>query len=158
MLTVSLVFSFFLLSLVLLCLLCLQGRTFLARLDAQDAVWREEVKALNTEWRVKEVSWQVSESEWRNRERELLDRLLRQAQVKPLRMEFEQIVKLPDPEIPPASFVDEALRDDEILEAIETKHPELTGASAAEIRMRMPQVWEAFAERHRIEHTPLRMA
>ncbi len=94
----------------------------------------------------------------RKREEQLLNRILRQVNVKAVgKVEVENVVKLPDPELPPPTYIDEAFRLDQIKEMIEMVMPEAAGMDPWEIQSQFPQVWKQFEAKHKEEHTPLRI-
>lgn len=104
----------------------------------------------------REKDWRRVEGEWRERERALVDRLLRQAHVQPVEIQRESVVKLPDPEIQPASWVDESFRLDDIKEELEQIYPETARMSHAEAQARFPKDWQIIAKKLKEEQTPLR--
>ena len=94
----------------------------------------------------------------REREGQLLNRILRQVNVKAVgKVEVENVVKLPDPELPPPTYIDEAFRLDEIKEMIEAVMPEVIGMDPCEVQSQHPQIWKQFEAKHKEEHTPLRI-
>ena len=62
--------------------------------------------------------WDAKEEAWRTRERELVDRLLVRAGVKPL-LEREHVVTLPDPEVRQPNWIEDAFKADMIMEEAE---------------------------------------
>lgn len=96
--------------------------------------------------------------DYRQREAELLNRILRLANVQPVgpRVEVENVVKLPDPEIAPPDWIDQTLRLDEIKEFVEERHPDLSALSVSEIRDRYPQIWHKCEQLRDEYYTPLR--
>ena len=100
--------------------------------------------------------WEKREQQWREREMALVDRLLKQAHVAPVTIERENVIKLPDPEIQPPTWQDEAFFIDDIKEELEQVYPEAARMSHAEAKMRWPHEWRATAQRLREEQTPLR--
>lgn len=108
------------------------------------------------------IIWQTRhfsklEAEYRQRERQLIDRLLRQAKVAPLEVNREQVVSLPDPEIPPRTPQDEAFRLDDILEDLEQLRPEARGMTPEAAREQFPLEWHNLEIRWDNDHTPLRV-
>jgi hypothetical protein len=104
----------------------------------------------------RERDWRAIEEKWRERERALVDRLLRQAQVQPVEIQRERVVKLPDAEIQPASWIDESMRLDEIKEELEQVYPESAHMSHTEAQQRYGADWSRIAKKLREEATPLR--
>jgi len=86
---------------------------------------------------------------------ELLNRLLVKHAVEPIRIEREKVVKLPDPEAQPRSPIDDAFRNDDILEEIQHRHAEAGGLTAEEVREGWPELWRKYEERWDEEHAPL---
>lgn len=104
----------------------------------------------------RERDWIAREEKWRERERALVDKLLRQAHVSPIEIQREHVVKLPDPEIQPESWVDIAFRTDEIKEELEQVYPEAARMSHAEAQQRYSKEWQRIAKKLKEEATPLR--
>jgi hypothetical protein len=96
------------------------------------------------------------EREWNERHWELVNRLLKQAHVPPLTVERERVVKLPDPEIQPASFIDDAFFVDDVKEELEQIYPEVARMTHAEAQARYAKEWESIAQKLRKQQTPLR--
>jgi hypothetical protein len=104
----------------------------------------------------REEMWIAREEKWRERERVLVDRLLRQANVAPVEIQREQVVKLADPEIQPASWVDESFATDDIKEELEQLYPEAARMSHAEAQARYSREWQRIAVALKERSTPLR--
>lgn len=96
------------------------------------------------------------EREWNERHWELVNRLLKQAHVPPITVERERVVKLPDAEIQPASFIDDAFFIDDVKEELEQLYPEAARMSHAEAQARYPRDWERIVRKLRERATPLR--
>lgn len=96
------------------------------------------------------------EEDWRKREMELVNRLLKTAQVQPLTIERERVIKLPDPELPPLSPVDQAFFQDDIKEELEQVFPEAARMSHSMAQHRFPREWRAIEQRLQAERLPLR--
>lgn len=105
---------------------------------------------------IREGQWIGREEKWRERERALVDRLLKQAHISPVEIQREQVVKLPDPEIQPASFIDEAFFTDDVKELLEQQYPEAARMSHAEAQQRFSKDWQRIANKLKEESTPLR--
>lgn len=90
------------------------------------------------------------------REGELVNRLLKQAGVQPVVIEREKVVKLPDPEIQPMTWQDEAFFIDEIKEELEQVYPEIARMSHSEARARYAHDWARVHKRLQAERMPLR--
>ena len=107
-------------------------------------------------WQARRFS--QGEREWRERERLLVDRLLRQAKVEPLaaRHEIENVVKWPDPELPPLSIEAQLLREDAIKEEIEIRYPDMVPLASWQVRDQHGEIWREFERRYEEAHTPLR--
>lgn len=99
------------------------------------------------------------EREYKRREAELVDKLLKQARIAPLSRPIEQesVVKLPDPELPPLTWQDQAIRDDDILEDLEQKFPEVRGMTPEQAKLLYPADWKALEWAWDEAHTPLRV-
>lgn len=104
----------------------------------------------------REEIWLQREEKWRERERVLVDRLLRQAHVPPLEIQREHVVKLPDPEIQPASWVDQSFAIDDVKEELEQVYPEVARMSHAEAQQRYGKEWQRIAQKLKEESTPMR--
>lgn len=117
-------------------------------------LWELRVRAFSAFQQQKDAI----EAAWRERERELTDRILAQAGVKPLiRIDREQIIKVPDPEAAPAETWEEAWhRDDLIKEEIEQVYPEAARLSIAELKTAHPNEWLRFETMLKEQKTPLR--
>lgn len=122
-------------------------------------VWLCILLCFLTCWHV----WQVRvfrerERELREREAELLNRLLKQAHVAPISptVERERVVKLPDPEIPPLTWQDQAFRDDDILEDLEQRFPDARGLTVEQAKALYPADWKTLEWAWDEAHTPLR--
>ena len=96
------------------------------------------------------------EDKWREREMALVDRLLKQAHVPPVQIERENVIKLPDPEIQPASWIDQAFFEDEIKEELEQIYPEIARMSHRQARETYPKDWQSIERRLQEQNTPLR--
>jgi hypothetical protein len=90
------------------------------------------------------------------REGVLIDRLLKQAGVQPVVIEREKVVKLPDPEIQPMTWQDEAFFIDDIKEELEQSYPEIARMSHSEAKARYAHEWMRVQKRLQAERTPLR--
>ncbi len=137
----SLVLGLISVLLIVSTLACLwQARAF----SRAEASWRERYDRLD--------------AEWRERERLLVDRLLKMAKVEPIasRVEVENVIKFPDPELPPLSPEAQLLREDVIKEEIEQMRPDLATLQSWQIRELHPTVWREFERRYEERHTPLR--
>lgn len=104
----------------------------------------------------RERDWIAREEKWRERERVLVDRLLRQGNVPPVEIQREHVVKLPDPEIQPTSWIDESFRIDDIKEELEQVYPEAARMGHAEAQARYSKEWQRIANKLKEEATPLR--
>lgn len=105
----------------------------------------------------RENQWIEREEKWRERERVLVDRLLGQAHVRPVEIQREKVVKLPDPEVtPPPSWIDEAFAVDEVKEELEQFYPEAARMTHAQARSAYPAEWARIQKRLKEEATPLR--
>jgi hypothetical protein len=104
----------------------------------------------------REKEWLRREREWREREMGLVDRLLKQGQVATLTVDREKVVKLSDPEIQPASWIDDAFMIDSIKEELEQIYPEAARMSHAEAQARYAKEWQGIARKLKEEATPLR--
>lgn len=107
-------------------------------------------------FQMRESEWLRREGEWRSRERVLVDRLLKQSHVPPLEIQREQVVKLPDPEIQPASWVDQSFMIDDVKEELEQIYPEAARMSHAEAQTKYSKDWQRIAKKLKEESTPLR--
>ena len=94
--------------------------------------------------------------EWRKREIALIDKLLKQAHIPPVQIERERVVKLPDAEIPPPTWIDQAFFEDEIKEELEQVYPEVARMSHAEARSRYAMEWGRIQKQLQAERMPLR--
>lgn len=93
----------------------------------------------------------------RDREFALIDRLLRRNQTQPL-VEREQVFKLPDLEATrPRNEWEEAMRLDEIKEALEEVQPGAAWVSAEEAKATWPDLWKQQEAKWNAERTPLRV-
>lgn len=136
-----------------------QTRFFLKKLEEQEAYWRGQEQEYKGQLSAGLAARATMENLYRQREHDLVDRLLKQAKVQPLQpnVQVENVVKLPDPEMPSPNWIDEAFKQDEILEMIESRYPELVGVSVQEVQQRLPLVWNQFADKYEREHMPLRV-
>jgi|SRR5262245_61578129 len=100
--------------------------------------------------------WEAKEEKWREREMALVDRLLKQGHIPAVEIERERVVKLPDPEIQPPTWIDQAFFIDEIKEELEQVYPEAARMSHSEAEQRYPYDWRAIQQRLHEEKTPLR--
>lgn len=100
------------------------------------------------------------EDVWRERERQLVDRLLRQAHVPPLEIQREQVLKIPDPELAPTAetWVDQAWLRDSIKEEIEQIYPVTRSMSEIDVMHVYASDWRAIERRLKEEQTPLRVS
>ena len=105
----------------------------------------------------REREWIAREEKWRDRERALVDKLLRQGHVTTIEIEREKVIKLPDPEIPPSSFIDEAFFTDDIKEELEQIYPEAARMSHAEAQQRYAKEWQIISKKLKEEATPMRV-
>lgn len=108
---------------------------------------------------VRATHFQSVEDRWRERERQLIDRLLKQAQVPPLEIQRERVLKLPDPELTPTAetWVDAAMREDDVMEEIEYLFPEAARLGPTLAKERYAQDWKRIEKRIIEQRTPLRM-
>lgn len=104
----------------------------------------------------REREWIRREEKWRERERVLVDRLLSQGHVLPVEIQRERVVKLPDPETQPPSWIDESFRIDDIKEELEQIYPEAARMSHAEAEQRYAREWQRIAKKLKEEATPMR--
>jgi len=129
-------------------------RDLQARIDAATESASAKFDSAAEEYRAK---LDKLESEWRERERELVDRILKQVNVKPIvQHQVEKVVVHPDPEVAPLSPIDLEWRKVEIIEDIEHFHPELTGITAERLERDYAPIWQKYADRYAEAHTPLR--
>lgn len=105
----------------------------------------------------REKAWIAREEKWRERERVLVDKLLKQGHLTPVEIQRETVVKLPDPEIQPASFIDEAMFVDDVKEELEQVYPEAARMSHVEAMHRYSKDWQRIAKRLKEEATPMRV-
>lgn len=123
--------AFLLLSLLILLLACgytLQARTFYRR-----------------------------EEGWRQRERQLVDRLLRQANVAPLEVERIKTLQIDDNPSPNKSPIDEAFEVDDLKEELEQLHPDAQWMSVEQAKAAYPQEWREIGARLEAKRQPLRI-
>jgi hypothetical protein len=120
------------------------------------ALWVASVLGAARLLQNRENGWIDREEKWRERERVLVDRLLGQARVTPVEVQRENVVKLPDPEIQPASWVDEAFAVDSVKEELEQLYPEAARMSHAEAQAKYSADWRRIAKKLKEESTPLR--
>lgn len=106
----------------------------------------------------RERQWIGREEKWRERERALVDKLLKQGNLSPIEIQRERVVKLPDPEIQPASFIDEAFFTDDVKEILEQQYPEAARMSHTEAQQRYAKDWQRIAKKLREEATPMRVS
>lgn len=125
----------------------------------QARVFSIKERELRAELHSREAEWRAREERWREREAQFTDRLLEQAKVKPVgaRVEQAKVVTLPDPEVMPETWIDEAFRQDEIKEMLEVEHPDLADLTAEQIRAHHGAVWARFERLYAETHTPLRI-
>ncbi len=90
------------------------------------------------------------------REGVLIDRLLKQAGVAPVVIEREKVVKLPDPEIQPETWIDAAFFQDDVKEELEQVYPEVARMSHTQAKERYAHDWRHIEQRLREQRTPLR--
>jgi hypothetical protein len=90
------------------------------------------------------------------REAMLVDRLLKQGGIAPVVIEREKVVKLPDPEIQPMTWQDEAFFTDDIKEELEQVYPEAARMSHGQAKERYVHDWQTIEKRLREQRTPLR--
>ncbi len=119
-------------------------------------LWAASVLGAARLLQIRENAWIGREEKWRERERVLVDRLLRQGSVAPVEIQRENVVKLPDPEIQPASWIDESFRLDDIKEELEQVFPEAALMSHSEAQARYSREWNQIARKMKEESTPLR--
>lgn len=107
----------------------------------------------------REEYWREIEEAYRKRERELIDRLLKTANVKPLEptIEREKVLKIPDPEVPPPNWIDAAFLEDEIKEEIEQLYPEAAHMSHADAKRTYTADWSSAEARLKMLKAPLRV-
>ena len=101
--------------------------------------------------------WEKREQAWREREMALVDRLLKQAHVAPVTIERENVIKLPDPEIQPPTWQDEAFFIDDIKEELEQVYPEAAHMSHKQAMALYAKDWQAIERRLREQQTPMRV-
>lgn len=97
------------------------------------------------------------EDGWRQRERDLIDRVLKRASVTPLQIEREQVIKLPDAELQPRNWIEEAFKTDEIKEDVEQLFPETAGLTAEQVQAQYPAAWNDAEKRWMAAHSPLKV-
>lgn len=97
------------------------------------------------------------EDGWRQRERDLIDRVLKRASVPPLQIEREQVIKLPDAELQPRNWIEEAFKTDEIKEDVEQMFPEVAGLTAEQVQAQYPAAWNDAEQRWMAAHSPLKV-
>jgi len=95
---------------------------------------------------------------WRDKceklEQRLLDVSLKRQGAEPLTQQPPRPLELaPDP---PPTPIDEAIRDDDILQDIEYAFPELKGLTPSQVRAQHPTVWRQAEENYNRQHAPLR--
>lgn len=96
------------------------------------------------------------EDKWREREMALVDRLLRQGHVAPVEIQRENVVKLPDPETPTETWIDQAFFEDDIKEELEQQYPEVARMSLSDTKTRYAHDWRRVRERLQAERAPIR--
>jgi len=96
------------------------------------------------------------EDGWRQREMVLIDRLLKQAHVAPVAIERENVIKLPDPEVQPETWIDQAFFTDEIKEELEQVYPEVARMTHNQAKDRYAAEWRRIEQHLRERQTPLR--
>lgn len=96
------------------------------------------------------------EDKWREREMALVDRLLKQGHVQPVTIEREKVVRLPDPETPTETWIDQAFFEDDVKEELEQMYPEVARMSHGEAKTRYAHDWRRVQERLRAERAPIR--
>lgn len=92
----------------------------------------------------------------RRENQQLLNRLLLRHNVEPIQIEREQVVKLPDPEVQPRTWLDDVMRADAIKEEIERVHPDAAQMTLEEVMATYPHDWKRFEAQWNEQHTPLR--
>lgn len=103
--------------------------------------------------------WAAEAQRHRERERELIDTYLRKQGVTPLSVQADAVLKLQDAEAAPArSWIDDAMRRDEIKERLEETYPDAAWIDADEAQARWADEWKRLEKRWEEEHTPLRVA
>lgn len=90
------------------------------------------------------------------REGELVNRLLKQAGVQPVVIEREKVIKLPDPEVQPETWIDAAFFEDDVKEELEQAYPEVAHMSHAQAKERYAHDWRHIERRLREQKAPLR--
>ena len=97
------------------------------------------------------------EEEWRARERQLVDRLLRRANVEPLEVQRSKVLQLDDDPTPNKSPADEAFELDEIKEELEQLHPNAAWMSPEQAKSTYLQDWNEIAGKLEAQRRPLRI-
>ena len=98
------------------------------------------------------------EEEWRARERQLVDRLLRRANVEPLEVQRGKVLQVDDDPTPNKSPIDEAFEDDDRKEELEQIHPDASWMSVEQAKAAYPQEWKEISARLEAQRKPLRVA
>jgi hypothetical protein len=106
---------------------------------------------------LRESKWEEREEKWRVREFQLIDRLLKKEHVQPLEVQREHVIKIPDPEIAPMSWQDEAMRLDEIKEELEQIYPEVTHMDHETARATYASDWKRIQKQLTEENTAMRV-
>lgn len=108
--------------------------------------------------------WRRREANWIERHEKLVDRLLKQANIKGVgpEVKVERTIHYKDPEDPPLSSWDQAIRDDEIVEEIEIwavahNRFEIIGLPPDQLKSRYPAIWTQVEKQWEDNHTPLRL-
>jgi hypothetical protein len=96
------------------------------------------------------------EEGWRERERQLVDRLLRQARVEPLEVRRVRTLEIEETSEPNKSPIDEAFEMDDVKEELEQLHPEAHGMTVEQAMMLYPQEWREIEARLQARRRPLR--
>ena len=104
-----------------------------------------------------QMRWEKREQQWREREMALVDRLLKQAHIAPVTIERENVIKLPDPEIQPPTWQDEAFFIDDIKEELEQIYPEAARMSHKEAMALYTKDWQRIGRQLREQRTPMRV-
>lgn len=102
--------------------------------------------------------WAVLDQRHRDRERELIDTYLRKQGSAPLSVQAETVLKLQDAEAAPArSWIDDAMRRDEIKERLEETYPDAAWVDADEAQAHWAEAWKRLEKQWENEHAPLRV-
>jgi len=97
------------------------------------------------------------EETWRERERQLVDRLLRKANVEPLEVQRSRVLQIDDDPTPNKSPIDEAFLADEVKEDLEQLHPDVAWMSIEQARARFPQEWRQIEAKLEKRRQPFRV-